>query len=249
MITQHRFSVQFTDRSTLPVSVSYPLYSWLLSQMPGAYADMLHQQGEKPVSQYLRREQDKTIWTVSCLNLDAASVLQPILERVSAIPLHSGLMKAELMDVRNVHSLEDLTSQAREKIHGPYCRMVFATPTSFKHNGRYVILPEVRLLLRSLAEKWKSSFPDYPLEDTETMDAIEQSLSVMDYRLRSCRFPLKGVQIPGFEGQVSLYSDLPAPLMDVWKSLAYYAEFSGAGMKTTLGMGGIYLQTESRKSR
>ena len=244
---QHRFSVQFEDGRTLPASISYPLYSWLLTQMPVAYADLLHQQGEKPVSQYLRQERDKTIWTVSCLNIDAVSAMRPVLERVSEIPLHRGLMKTELMDVRMIHTLEDLTSQARERIQGPYCRMEFVTPTSFKHDGRYVILPQTRLFLHSLAEKWNSSFPDYPQNDAETMDMMEKSLRVMDYRLRSCRFPLKGVQIPGFEGQISLRADLPAPLMDVWKSLAYYAEFSGIGMKTTLGMGGIHLISESQR--
>ena len=246
MITQHCFSVKYEDRRVLPISTSYPLYSWLLSQIPGTFADLLHQQGEKPVSQYLRQERGQSIWTVSCLNSKAVSVLRPVLERVSEIPLRNGVIKAELSDVREICTIEELTSQAREKIHGAYCRMVFLTPTSFKHDGQYVILPQTRLFLHSLAEKWSSSFPDYPQNDAETMDRMEKSLRVMDYRLRSCRFPLKGVQIPGFEGQISLRADLPVPLMDVWKSLAYYAEFSGVGMKTTLGMGGIQLQTASQ---
>ena len=253
MIAQYRFSIEPPDSRPVSASQAYPLYAWLLAQVPAAYSDALHRQGEKPISQYLcvpgKLTSEKSspgksalpIWTVSCLNEEAYKTLEPVLQNLHEIPLHSGILKASLLDSQTIPSIGDLTDRTRKETETPFFRLSFCSPTAFKHDGQYVIFPEEHLLIQSLAEKWDRVFPAYPLHDVEMLEALEAGVKIVDYRLHSCRFPLKNVRIPGFIGQITIQARLVPPLMEVWKSLVYFSAFSGIGIKTTLGMGGIQI--------
>ena len=243
MIAQYRFSIQSPDSRPVSASQAYPIYAWILSQIPAAYGDALHRQGEKPVSQYLcvSGKSAPPVWTLSCLNEETCKVLEALLRTLDKIPLHTGTLKVSLLDSRTILSVRDLTEQARQKAATPFFHLSFRSPTAFRRDGQYVIFPEKPLLLHSLAEKWDSVFPAYPLRDAEMLKTLEDGLKIVDYRLQSCRFPLKDVRIPGFTGQITIQARLSPPLLEVWKSLAYFSTFSGVGIKTTLGMGGVQM--------
>ena len=247
MITQYRFSIQSLDNQSVSSERAYAIYSWLLTKIPASYGDMLHQQGEKPISQYIyyhyhHAQADKTnqiIWTVSCLNQEISDVLEPVLKNLDIIPLHSGNLKATCLEHISISSVGELHDLAERDLNSRYLHLSFHSPTAFKHDGQYIIFPEKRLLLRSLAEKWDYAFPAYPIRDEETLNAIENGVKITDYRLQSCRFALKNIRVPGFSGQIILQSNLAPPLMKLWNSFIYFSSFSGIGMKTTLGMGGV----------
>lgn len=48
----------------------------------------------------------------------------------------------------------------------------------------------------------------------------------------------KNVYIPAFVGKVTLDSRLPVPLAELWRAILLWADYSGIGIKTALGMGG-----------
>ncbi len=121
------------------------------------------------------------------------------------------------------------------------CRVTLEmlSPASFKQSGRYVIYPQERLILQSLIAKWNLTYPLYPLEDEDALGLMEAGLHIVDYRLRTTRYSIKGTKIPGFVGSVTLESRLPEPMEQIWKLLVLFAPFCGLGIKTTLGMGGV----------
>ena len=67
-----------------------------------------------------------------------------------------------------------------------------------------------------------------------------------DYNLRTTRYPLKNVRIPSFAGSVVLESRLAQPMQEIWKLLLHTAQYTGIGIKTTLGMGGTIYVPRSR---
>ena len=66
-------------------------------------------------------------------------------------------------------------------------------------------------------------------------------IRISDYNLRTTRFQLKENKIPGFIGNMRIDAHLSAPLLDIWKILITFSEYSGIGIKTALGMGGVKL--------
>lgn len=117
--------------------------------------------------------------------------------------------------------------------------LTFVTPTAFRQAGRYAIFLQERLMVQSLAQRWTAVFPQCPLEDADALDAMLTGLHIVDYNLRTTRFPLKGGRIPGFTGTCTLESRLPQPLRQLWTTLLTFSRYSGIGIKTTIGMGAV----------
>lgn len=67
---------------------------------------------------------------------------------------------------------------------------------------------------------------------------LESGIYIRDYTLKTVRYHLKNVYIPAFVGKVTLDSRLPVPLAELWRAILLWADYSGIGIKTALGMGG-----------
>ena len=50
---------------------------------------------------------------------------------------------------------------------------------------------------------------------------------------------LKNIGIPAFKGEIRLEAKLSVPLMELFKLLMVFSEYSGVGIKTSLGMGAV----------
>lgn len=243
MITQYLFTLSDGSGRPLPSFWAYRLYAWLLSNINSEYADLLHQTGESPLSQYLYYDQtlSRNLWVVNILNDNAASQFAPVLQTVQEIALHTNTLHAKLEAIRTC-TLTQLTDAALAQPHSHRTALRFVTATAFKSAGRYAIFPQERWLLQALIARWQLAFPEMPLDDPDAFLLLEGGLHITDYTLHTTRYPLKAVKIPGFLGTLTLDSRLAAPMDEIWRLLLCFAPYSGAGIKTTLGMGA--LQTE-----
>lgn len=120
-------------------------------------------------------------------------------------------------------------------------RLEFCTATAFKSAGESQILPTVRLILQSLILKWNGCFPQCQIEDEggEGLEALSAGLVCREFSLRSAEYPLKGVKLPGFVGEMVLENHLKGFHRELANALLLFSGWSGIGMKTTLGMGGV----------
>lgn len=241
MMTRYQF-VLCSQQGRIPPSWAYRLYSWMLEQVPKEVGEALHRQGETPLVQFLcyDREMEKALWTVVLLSEEMERIFCPLLESCREIPLRTGTLTVRLQQKQIIASPTELIVASRDP-REERCRteMCFLSPTAFKKDGRYEIFPQIKLILQSLVNKWNQICPDYPLNDPEALEVLEQGLHLVDYSLRSTRYPLKNVKIPGFTGWVQVESKLPAPLEELWQMLLAFAPYAGIGIKTTLGMGGV----------
>ncbi len=246
---QYRFALSSCGQTEarIPAWRAYALYAWLLSQLPEEIGDILHQQGEKPLAQYLYYDfgQKETIWTLSFLADWLSEAAEPILDDLSLVSLYDGVLAARLLSCREIPSAGELIECARQTEDSRYISLQLLSPVSFRQNNRYVLFPQERLLLQSLIAKWNLTYPQYSLEDKDAFQALEAGIHLVDYRLHTSRYRLKNAKIPGFSGTVTLESHLPAPLEEIWKLLILFAPYCGVGIKTTLGMGGMALLSHS----
>lgn len=231
----------------IPSHRAYPLYAWLLEQLPEEYRDLFHESTENPLSQYLRfdRESGRTIWTVNLLTEDLCRLLGPVLTNTAQIPLHTGTLQAEFLEKSEIPSATQLILDARDtQLPGGRMKLDFLSPTSFRQDGRYVLFPQEKLILNSLIRRWNQVCPEYPLDDPDAVEALERGIRITDYQLRSAGYWLKDSRISGFQGTVTLSARLAPPLMELWQILVNFAPYAGVGIKTSLGMGGIGCRLE-----
>lgn len=231
------------ENMTVPAdpSLAYPLYAWLLSHVPAEVGTRFHEQGTRPISQCLWHDpQTKECWwTVNLLDEEAVELFEPVLQREREAKLHSCMLCFASCTLERLDSPYVFIKRGGELELDRRFPLELVTPTSFKQRGRYVIFPQESLILQSLIMRWGQCFSDMPLDDADAVEAILRGLHIVDYRLQTLRHPLKQGRIPSFVGRVVLEARLPAPLMEVFKTLYCFAPYAGLGIKTALGMGGI----------
>lgn len=240
MITQYKFKLAASTEYIQP-NLAYRLYAWLLACLSSEEAEKFHAPETSQLNQYISRD----IWTINLLGETAANAVGEILEKVSEIELDVCKLQLDKLSVETIPDAETLLMLGQKRTQN-LTRLSFRSPTSFKSGGRYMIYPREELLLQSLVNRWNKCFPEYTLSDEEALAELQSGIHIVDYRLRTCRYRLKGVSIPAFVGDIMIEAKLPLVLRDVWNSLLCFAKYRGVGIKTTLGMGGAEIATDDK---
>ena len=246
MIAQYQLQCSLENGKLFP-STAYKLYAWLLEQLPSFIGEQLHSEQYNPFSQYLyfNRENKQNKWVLNVLDDSILEYVEVLFERNTCAVINEEKISLELTEKKTISSATELVERARTTDElTTYSKFLFPVPTSFRVAGRYSIFPSEKLILQSMINRWNSCFTNYVLDDEDAFSMLEQNLHIVDYDLRSTRFLLKGNKIPGFTGDLTIQAKLPAPMMEIWKLLLLFVPFSGIGIKTTLGMGGVQILTE-----
>ena len=245
MIVQYKLRLVRAERTALPSCLAYRLYAWLLDQIPREEAACFHDQTQQALTQYLERD---GVWTVNLFGDDAVEQLGCVLEHVERIILYAEELTVQDRQIRPVGEPEDFLRMGRGEV-GRRALLRIVSPAAFKQSGRYVIFPQEGLLLQSLLMKWNAVCPKYPMEDADMLDEMKRGIRIVDYSLRTGRFQLKNAAIPSFYGKIILEERLPVVLKEIWNALLCLAPYSGIGIKTTLGMGGVQVNCLERQNR
>ena len=219
----------------------YRLYASLLEQVSADFGQEAHDGNVTPVSQYLKASPDGSVqWTVNLLGRSAETVLRDSLESLRELPLtKDGVMfRVEERQVSCVPDAE--TRLALAERHSGVHQLHFVTPTAFKSRGQYQNLPTARLIIQSLLKKWNGCVTECPIEDEDGqgLETLADGLRCQSFSLRNQTYFLKGNPIPGFVGSLTLENCLTGFHRILADALLLFADYSGVGIKTTLGMGG-----------
>ena len=100
-----------------------------------------------------------------------------------------------------------------------------------------MIFPNVKRFFRSIMIQFDAFFESHKLYDKETLEFLEQNVNIVNYKLKSVRFHMEKVKIPSFKGEIVFKINGPLPFLQLVYFLLAFGEFSGTGIKTSLGMG------------
>lgn len=236
MIQTYRFRLSAPRNA----GAAYPLYAAMLEGAPADFGARLHESAVSPVSQYLCGDR----WQVSLFGADAIGNLSPVLEAMDRVFLRreqTGL-DLHLEERVCIGSVEELLD--RELPRRGVLRL--QTPTAFKSGGVYQLLPTQRLVMQSLILKWNGCFGDEcPIEDDGGgLEALAQGLRYRSVRLDTRDFPMKHTRIPGVLGEIEYENSLSGFHRQLSNALLTFGTYSGIGIKTTLGMGGLQITTK-----
>lgn len=246
MIKQYRISLE-SKQTGLNASIAYPLYAWLLSQVPTEVGTALHEQATRPINQYIlwNAAANRGEWVVNLMTDEMVEIFSPVLNALSVIALRSGTLLATAGSTVEVPNFQHLLKYGESLSNVQLFPIHFLTPTTFKQDKRYVIFPQESLILQSLISRWNVSFPEAPMDDEDAFQALLRGIHIVDYNLHTTRYPMKQVRLPAFQGRISIETRLPAPMMALWTTLYSFAPYAGIGVKTTLGMGGVSMMKAS----
>lgn len=222
----------------------------LMEKLDPEYTALLHQSNLHPFSQYVTTKDDLVVWTVNGLNDEAERKL-------------SGLLLDEEFDhVTLKHRSETFNVIKKESRSISYSELVdmycfdtmrrtinirFITPTSFKKDGEYCLFPSERLIFQSLMRKFDACSEDNKIFSEDLLAHYEKYSRITHYNLRSDYFPLEGVRIPSFIGNVSIQICGPQQMINMAWMLMKFGTYSGVGIKCGLGMGAIEFCVRKRR--
>lgn len=239
MLAQLKLSL---DAEGLNLHKASALQGVMFENIDSNFADLMHTQNIHPYSQYLMKEGEAYSWVVNTLNEESYNhIILPLLdENFKEFTVKKGnvdvrIKSKEIRQVFEDELMDRFYNQEADRNIG----IRIKTPMSFKQNGIYNIVPDARLIFQSLMNKYSAANEHVSMIDFDTLDQITQNAMIVRYNLRSTGFALEGTKIPGFIGELSFKFRGGDTLARYARLLIEFAEFSGIGIKTAMGMGAV----------
>lgn len=226
-------------------SIGSVLHGVLMELVGTEYAGRLHESGLRPYSQYVYFDKAKKqyIWNLSAVTADAVNrIVRPMLEMPEKIFLKQ---KRGYLYIKDRTILEETSYKAliqkfwSSDVFYTQAMLQCMSTTSFKVDKQYIIFPEVFRIYRYLLRRWNQFSPFEAMDNDSLLEPLEAGVFIRDYNLRMGIYGLEGIKIRGFRGQVVMQFKRNAELQRVLALLSYYSQFTGLGIKTALGMGGV----------
>lgn len=219
---------------------TYRLYSECLQEVPFAFGEKLHNNNVTPVSQYLKRNGEKIIWTVNLLGEEAEKYMKPVFQEKQVYHIGPEIKVVDQM-IQRIADADSLLAMAAGGGSRGVHQLCFETATAFKSQGQYTNLPTIKLIIQNLVKKWNGCFPEMLIEDEDGqgIDTLIAGLYCSGYRLHDQRYTLKGTCIHGFVGNIVIKNNLKGFHKELADAILLFSGYSGVGIKTALGMGGV----------
>lgn len=230
------------DKSQKIKSMGPFLQGALMERVDTDYAAMLHKLPFNPYSQYCYWEGENLVWRVNALTNEAAShIVEPVrqMETVELRGIHTSFeITKSSLDTLSLKAVLDAVNEPSES----KARIQFLTPTAFKSQGSYVILPSARLILQNLLMHYGQVYDNNKEGYSETIEYVDEHVRILSYNLRSSYFAniaSGDKKVPGFLGTMTLGLRGPEMMTGLVRMLLRFGEYSGVGIKTSMGMGGF----------
>ena len=227
----------------LPQSAGSVLHGMLMEYVDKDYVESLHEQALRPYSQYLTfdREREALLWRISALNKQA---MDEVLAPAFALPM-SVHLKQKGWDLQ-ILGKNYIRNTSYEKLAEKYfaneldvsaMEYRFITSCSFKTDGDYAIFPQPKLITKSLVNRWNAFASAEKLDERSVAYDLAEQVFVADYDLKMQKFALEGTRIQAFRGGYTLAFKGNLMSRKIMCMLGEFAQYSGIGIKTALGMG------------
>ena len=246
MLKKIQLTLQSEYQISLPMSSLF--HGVLIQQLSRNYAEKMHESTVRPYSQFLDEALNQ--WNIQVVNEEAAEEIEkPILkDDFSVLCLEKRGWNIPIIEKKViVKSYDELLKETYFGNCKRYITIKFLTPTAFKQKKNYVCYPDIRLLFQSIIQKHDAIQNKTKFQDEQVLEDIIEYTKIARYNLRTKPFDLEGIRIQGFVGTVTLKIGGPQMLVNLIHFLLSYAQYSGVGIKTAIGMGAMIVKEERRR--
>ena len=227
------------NSNKLNYTISSCMHGMIMEAISSKDAEHLHNLSINPYSQNIFFDKEYMYWTINGLNEYAYNnILMPLMNidnfYIKNIDISLELVKKTI----EIYDLDDLFMKSIQENHNRFVEIKFNTTTAFKSQGEYIFFPDFSLILKSIMTK-HDSVSEYKIDGEEILEHFIENIEIRDYNLRTKRFKVNNIYIPGFIGCIKIYIKGPKQLVSLFHYLVDFSEFSGIGIKSSLGMGSI----------
>ena len=217
-------------------------HGYLMENINTEYADYFHSVSINPFTSCIYKD-DKTgkfYWRITMLNEMSYNMLMSAFKE--GIPKSIYLSNKEMeVNIKSFtlskKNIEEIFSDDRNTTS-----VKFITPTSFKSNGVNHIYPNIKTLLQGIINKINTYFDDIELYDEKVINKLLENVYIRGYNLRTQFFYLEKIKIKGFVGRINIGLAVKDEALEKLLSIIIkLSEYTGFGMKTSLGMGAVIL--------
>lgn len=242
MITKYRAVLKTSDNFELDTNMSSLFHGVISEIVSRDFVEEIHQNSLRPYSQFLfKSKNEEWVWEINTLNICAKNEIIDRLKNETSLYIkhknvYIGLPKSEILETNYNEIFE------KNYFEGNKPRIVnlsFLTPTAFKSNGEYINYPNTDLLINSVLNKYDYCSDITNLNDEKTIELLKDSLKIIGYNLRTKYFYLENVKIPAFVGNIKIKIKGNQNIVNLVNMLFEFAQYSGVGIKTALGMGAV----------
>ncbi|GEM_PF-258739 len=240
---------------------AYNIYGAWMELLDPAAADYLH--NSHSVSQFLTinrlqrqvlkantgvqtltasAEQTHTaVHTVNLLTPEAIEYMLPFLQKTEQYTLtkHNRILLVKDVQIMEIPRNELFDRWFTSPQYANKFTLHFVSPATFKSHNQYAIFPTPELILQSAAAKFNRLGLEVTVEDREALAQLVENTMITNYKLHSTRYYLKDTRIQSFLGSVTLSIRGPEPMIRLFGMLMGALRYTGVGIKTALGMGGV----------
>lgn len=224
------------------------LHGALMEYARPDFAAAMHKAGVRPFSQfvYFDKSAVRAVWRIAALNDAAADEIGYALAKM---PQNLSLKQKEYVvqlgktQLIKQQSCGDMVQQFFTTQQLPRkAEITFATSASFKAYGAYKIYPDNAYIFRSLLARWNAFSGGIMLEEEKLEQHLAEAVKVIGYNLSLQQYSVGGAPIDAFKGHYSLLLRGTQAQNRIAAMLLSYAEYAGIGIKTALGMGGVFVK-------
>lgn len=231
------------ESKELNINMASLFHGYLMENIDSAYAEYFHYNTTNPFTSCIFKDtkEDKFFWRVTTFSQKAYDMLMSYFSK--GIPEKIYLKNKDLeINVKSFSiqkkSYEDLFLEATERK-----RIKLISPTSFKSDGVTHIFPNIPTLISGVIAKINQHSETAELEDKKIVNELLEKVYIKDYNLRTKIFHLESIKIKGFIGTMDLaIKGEDRTLANILNFLILMSEYTGLGIKTSLGMGGVKVE-------
>lgn len=249
MITKIQIQLSLPE-NILPRHLGSVLHGWIMEQLSNETAEALHHNyAYSPLKQRIYYDNDVVNWEIVSLNEQLTQELMGVLSTCSSMYLryYDKEIKIGSVQFESINIPDIINSYLNEDKLNKFIKIKVRTPMSFKSNKQYLIFPDEKKFFRSIMLQFDSFFSEYQMYDRDTLDFLEKNVRIVNYNMKSTRFHLEKVKIPSFIGEIVFKVDGPKPFLQLIHFLLKFGEYTGSGIKTSLGMGKYNVIEEARR--
>ena len=227
-------------------SMGSVLHGALMEYAHEDFAAAMHRAGVRPFSQfvYYDKQTEQAVWRLAALKVEAAAELNYAL---AAMPQNLCLkQKGYVVQLSKPQPVKEADYAAMAQLFFTEqpprkAEVIFVTPTSFKAYGAYKIYPDNAYIFRSLLKRWNAYSGGLVLEEENLEQHLADAVKVIGYNLSLQQYSVGGAPIDAFKGRYTLLLRGTEAQNRIAALLLAYAEYAGIGIKTALGMGGVFI--------
>jgi len=216
---------------------------YLMSVIDRDYVEYLHHLQLNPYTSYVffDKKESKYIWRINTLNKLSKEM---IIDKISVLNVKEFLLENQNVNVEvdkivRYPEVEYSTLYLNEEKKN---KITFNTPTSFKSSGVYQIFPQEDLILNSAVRKINKFSEEVKIEEESVLDSIISKTRITSYTLRSTKYHLEKVKINSFIGDLHMKNFSNDEYEKIFHFIMKVMDYTGVGIKTSLGMGGVSVE-------